>query len=63
MITTDRNVENKCEMADTDISTLRAGVFHSAQEKQPSDVFTRLPSCNNDHKLVADSKVYTSRTV
>ena len=63
MITTDRNVENKCEMADTDISTLRAGVFHSAQEKQPSDVFTRLPSCNHDYKLVDGGKVPTCWTV
>jgi len=37
----------------------RSGVFHSAQEKQPGDVFARLSSRNDDSELVDGSKVST----
>jgi len=52
-------------MADTYIFSLllHSGVFYSTQEKQPGVIFTCLPSCNHDSKLVDGSKVLACRTV
>jgi len=50
-------------MADADALSFLSGIFYSAQEKQPSDISTRIPSCNDDSKLVVGSKVYTSGTM
>jgi len=40
-----------------------SGVFHSAQEEQPGVISTRLPSWNDDFKLVDGSEVHTRWTV